>query len=77
MKVHGPAWANSLFEDNAEFGFGMFLGVKTIREKVEMSVKEALTVNTNEALKAAIKDWLKTKKMVKVQKLQQLKCYHY
>ena len=29
----GPAWANSLFEDNAEFGYGMYLGVKQIREK--------------------------------------------
>ena len=31
---HGPAWANSLFEDNAEYGFGMFMGVKTIRERI-------------------------------------------
>ena len=31
---HGPAWANSLFEDNAEFGLGMFLGVKAIRERL-------------------------------------------
>ncbi|MDU4856914.1 MAG: 2-oxoacid:acceptor oxidoreductase family protein, partial [Clostridioides difficile] len=31
---HGPAWANSLFEDNAEFGLGMRLGVKTIRERI-------------------------------------------
>ena len=31
---HGPAWANSLFEDNAEYGLGMFLGVKAIRERI-------------------------------------------
>ena len=41
-KVKGPAWANSLFEDNAEFGYGMYLGVKQQRkaltEKVEALV---------------------------------------
>ncbi|MDR1439601.1 MAG: pyruvate:ferredoxin (flavodoxin) oxidoreductase [Clostridiales bacterium] len=36
----GPAWANSLFEDNAEFGLGMFLGVKHIREKLYMLATE-------------------------------------
>ncbi len=30
----GPTWANSLFEDSAEFGYGMYLGVKQIREKI-------------------------------------------
>ena len=40
--VRGPAWANSLFEDNAEYGYGMHLGVKQIREKLADLVKEAL-----------------------------------
>ena len=33
-KGHGPAWANSLFEDNAEFGYGMMLAVKQIRRNL-------------------------------------------
>ncbi|MFV0439700.1 MAG: pyruvate:ferredoxin (flavodoxin) oxidoreductase [Lachnospirales bacterium] len=37
---HGPAWANSLFEDNAEFGFGMYTAVKHIREGLELKAKE-------------------------------------
>ena len=39
---HGPAWGNSLFEDNAEYGLGMYLGVRQVREKVAMDVAEAL-----------------------------------
>ena len=40
-KGHGPAWANSLFEDNAEYGLGMFLGVKAQRETLAEKVKAA------------------------------------
>ncbi len=39
-KGHGPAWANSLFEDNAEHGFGMYLGQKSIRDGLAELVKE-------------------------------------
>ena len=38
----GPAWANSLFEDNAEYGYGMALGVKQIRDSIESSMKALL-----------------------------------
>ena len=31
---HGPSWANSLFEDNAEYGYGMYIGVKKIRQQL-------------------------------------------
>ena len=41
-KGHGPSWANSLFEDNAEYGLGMFLGVKQSRERVADMVKALL-----------------------------------
>ena len=54
----GPAWANSLFEDNAEHGFGMYLGQKTIRESLKGKV-EALAA-TDEAVKAAADKWLET-----------------
>ena len=57
----GPAWANSLFEDNAEYGFGMFLGTSQMRDKVEMSAKQALTMNTSEALKTVINEWIENK----------------
>ena len=35
----GPAWANSLFEDNAEFGYGMFLGAKQMRKKIAANME--------------------------------------
>ena len=57
----GPAWANSLFEDNAEFGLGMFLGTNQLRDKIEMSATEALTLNTSDALKAVINEWIENK----------------
>ena len=37
----GPAWANSLFEDNAEFGFGLTIGINTLREKLEKLMDDA------------------------------------
>ncbi len=40
----GPAWANSLFEDNAEFGYGMYLGVKQMRNKIEDDMQELLSM---------------------------------
>ena len=58
---HGPAWANSLFEDNAEFGYGMYLGVKTIRERIANKVALALESNMPEDTKAVLKDWLDNK----------------
>ena len=39
---HGPAWANSLFEDNAEYGFGMRLAVDSNREQLKMNVEKVL-----------------------------------
>lgn len=55
---HGPSWANSLFEDNAEYGLGMYLGVKHTRERVADRVKEALNLPVSESLKAAMQNWL-------------------
>ena len=53
----GPAWGNSLFEDNAEYGLGMFLGVKAIRESLASDVEKALVENISDELKAALTDW--------------------
>ena len=55
---HGPAWANSLFEDNAEYGLGMFLGVKAVRDALSDDVTAALEAGKGSAeLQAALKDW--------------------
>jgi pyruvate-ferredoxin/flavodoxin oxidoreductase len=54
----GPAWANSLFEDNAEFGYGMFIGAKHLREKLADLIKEGLESDFSEEVKAAFHEWL-------------------
>ncbi|MDE5853106.1 MAG: pyruvate:ferredoxin (flavodoxin) oxidoreductase [Oscillospiraceae bacterium] len=57
---HGPAWANSLFEDNAEFGLGMNLAQKTLRNRLIEKVKELKNTASLE-LKEAIDNYLETK----------------
>jgi len=54
---HGPSWANSLFEDNAEFGMGMFLGVKQNRARLADEINEASSLKISTELKAAFTDW--------------------
>ena len=57
----GPAWANSLFEDNAEYGYGMALAQKALRKRL-ISSAEALTgVVENTGVKAALEQYLATK----------------
>ncbi|MCR4615770.1 MAG: pyruvate:ferredoxin (flavodoxin) oxidoreductase [Clostridiales bacterium] len=53
----GPAWANSLFEDNAEYGYGMFLANKQIRSRLEEDVK---VLADGSAVEAEAKAWLDT-----------------
>ena len=57
-KGHGPAWANSLFEDNAEYGFGMELGVSQTRNKVADIAREALEIGVSKNLATALEGWL-------------------
>ena len=58
----GPAWANSLFEDNAEHGLGMYLGQKTIRERLMGKIEEMMASDkASDAFKAAAKAYLDTK----------------
>ena len=58
----GPAWANSLFEDNAEHGLGIHLGQKTIREKLIRKVEEmAASDKASAEFKAAVEAYLATK----------------
>ncbi len=54
----GPAWANSLFEDNAEFGYGMFLGARQIRERLADLLRQAMQSNLKEETQAALRQWL-------------------
>ena len=54
----GPAWANSLFENNAEYGYGMYLGSKQIREKIAQLVREALQMQLPADLLIALGKWL-------------------
>jgi pyruvate-ferredoxin/flavodoxin oxidoreductase len=57
----GPSWANSLFEDNAEYGYGMAVGVKHIREKLADLMTEAMTLDMPQEYKDAFKAWLDSK----------------
>ena len=59
---HGPAWSNSLFEDNAEHGLGMYLGQNAIRNSLEQLLDEIAACDcASDALKAAIALWKETK----------------
>ena len=57
---HGPAWANSLFEDNAEHGLGMYLGQKKIRDDLKPNVEYIAANASSEELKQAAQDYLDT-----------------
>ena len=59
-KGQGPAWANSLFEDNAEFGLGMHLGVEKLRERVALKMQDAIANCSccSAELKAAMQEWI-------------------
>jgi len=60
-KGQGPAWSNSLFEDAAEFGYGMLLAQKAIREGLKAKVEEvAASDKASEEAKAACNEWLET-----------------
>ena len=62
----GPAWANSLFEDNAEHGFGMYLGQKTLRDQaVEKLEKLAASETATAEMKSAIAKFMETKESTK------------
>ena len=56
----GPAWENSLFEDNAEFGFGMSLAKDAIRERLELYVKEIIKLTQDSNLKELCNFYLET-----------------
>ena len=57
---HGPAWSNSLFEDNAEHGLGMFLGQQATRERLAGKIRELAGVTESAEKKAACEEYLAT-----------------
>ena len=59
-KGQGPAWSNSLFEDNAEFGYGMLRAQRAIRGGLKEKIEDLVANGTNEDVKAAGQEWLDT-----------------
>lgn len=57
----GPAWANSLFEDAAEYGFGMHLATKHMRDKIQHIMEHLMTMNIDAQLKELFADWIQYK----------------
>jgi pyruvate-ferredoxin/flavodoxin oxidoreductase len=59
---HGPAWANSLFEDNAEYGYGLALGANKLRDRIALRMQDAIdNGKINAETKASFEVWLKEK----------------
>ncbi len=57
---HGPAWSNSLFEDNAEHGLGVYTAQAVLRESLANKVRKVLDATNSEERKAACQNWLDT-----------------
>lgn len=57
----GPAWANSLFEDNAEYGLGMMLAVNQMRDCIAERLREIIALPIDEKAKESINNWLENK----------------
>ena len=60
-KGRGPAWANSLFEDFAEFGLGMALAVEKMRERIEKIMNQIIEAGCPDDAKALFLDWIENK----------------
>ena len=58
---HGPAWSNSLFEDNAEFGLGMYVGYEATREILINAASSILATEPDLVIKETIQDWIDNK----------------
>ncbi len=64
----GPSWANSLFEDNAEYGYGMAVAVEQMRDKLEVLMKEFIELGVDEELNNYFGQWIDGKKDAKASK---------
>ena len=54
----GPAWANSLFEDNAEYGYGMAVAIKAMRERIKTVASKMQEMNVSDEVKSALNAWV-------------------
>ena len=59
-KGQGPAWANSLFEDNAEFGYGMEIAVEQRRAKLAQDMTALIELGVDDAVKGIFEKWMET-----------------
>jgi pyruvate-ferredoxin/flavodoxin oxidoreductase len=57
----GPAWANSLFEDNAEYGYGMYLGVRQVRNRIADLMRKSMEAGIPEEFGQAFMKWIEYK----------------
>ena len=57
----GPSWANSLFEDNAEYALGMAVGVRQLREKIQTDMEALMKKDIPAEMKEAFENWIATK----------------
>ncbi|WP_026478509.1 pyruvate:ferredoxin (flavodoxin) oxidoreductase [Alkaliphilus transvaalensis] len=71
----GPSWSNSLFEDNAEYGYGMYLAVKQMRARLAHIMKEAINSDLDEECKDACRDWLENMEDGEASKEASIKLY--
>ena len=62
---HGPSWSNSLFEDNAEHGLGLHIGVKQMRARLASMIKDLIALQPGDAVTAAATAWLEAKEDAK------------
>ena len=73
----GPSWGNSLFEDNAEYGFGMYLAVKHMRNHIQNLMEELLSLHIDDELKELLEDWIQYKEDGYVSREVSNKVMHY
>ncbi|MDA3779750.1 MAG: pyruvate:ferredoxin (flavodoxin) oxidoreductase [Bacteroidales bacterium] len=55
---NGPAWANSLFEDNAEYGFGMFIGIEKLRLRIVTKMRDAIKTGISTETETIFTEWI-------------------
>ncbi len=69
-KGEGPAWANSLFEDNAEFGLGMHVAVEKLRDRIEEKMRSAIEncAECSDELKKTMGEWIETRRSTALNK---------
>ena len=55
---HGPSWANSLFEDNAEYGYGMAISQTVTRDRIKILMEQFIELNVDSETNAVFNEWI-------------------